>query len=97
MDEHYDSTIAVDHVTRSLDGAYAPIRFATLTGRERDLLDTVTTDGGYSTCDGGDAFDRFVERVHEHLQRQDDTMAYLERDGVYYGLRVEVKDEGISY
>ncbi|NHN43466.1 hypothetical protein G9C85_17755 [Halorubellus sp. JP-L1] len=97
MDEHYDSTIAVDHTTTSLDGGYEPIRYASLTGAEQALLDTVTTDGGYSTCDEGDAFERFVVRVREHLQRQDDTMAYLERGSVYYALRVEVKDVGVSY
>ncbi|WP_227134122.1 hypothetical protein [Halorubellus salinus] len=97
MDEHYDSTIAVDHTTTSLDGGYAPIRFADLRDDERDLLDAVTTDGGHSTCDPSNAFDRFVGRVREHLDRQDDTMAYLDRGGVYYGLRVEVTDQGISY
>lgn len=97
MDEHYDSTIAVDHTTTSLDGAYAPIRYAALSDAERDLLDVVTTDGGYSTCDQSDAFARFVGRVRDHLQRQEDTMAYLERGSVYYGLRVEVTDQGISY
>lgn len=97
MDEHYDSTIAVDHTTTSLDGAYAPIRYAALSDAERDLLDAVTTDGGYSTCDPGDAFDRFVGRVRDHLERQRDTMAYLDRGGVYYALRVEVEDQGISY
>jgi hypothetical protein len=97
MDEHYDSTIAVAHTTTSLDGGYAPIRFAALSDPERDLLDVVTTDGGYSTCDPSAAFERFVGRVREHLQRQSDTMAYLDRGGVSYGLRVEVEDQGISY
>ncbi|MFC6952529.1 hypothetical protein [Halorubellus litoreus] len=97
MDEHYDSTIAVDHTTTSLDGGYAPVRFVALSDAERDLLDVVTTDGGYSTCDPSAAFDRFVVRVREHLQRQSDTMAYLERGSAYYGLRVEVTDQGVSY
>lgn len=97
MDEHYDSTIAVAHTTSDVDGGYAPIRFETLSDAERELLDAVTTDGGHSTCDLSDAFERFVVRVREHLQRQEDTMVYLERDGVYYGLRVEVTDQGVSY
>lgn len=97
MDEHYDSTIQVDHTTSTLDGGYAPIHFGDLSDAERDLLDVVTTEGGYSTCDIDDVFGRFLERVREHLQRQSDTMAYLERDGVYYGLRVEITDQGISY
>ena len=97
MDEHYDSTIAVARTRSDLAAGYAPIRYALLSDPERELIDAVTTDGGHSTCDESDAFEAFVGRVRDHLQRQQDAMAYLERDGVYYGLRVEVEDQGVSY
>lgn len=97
MDSMYDSVISVQSVVDDIDDAYAPIRFADLTTAEQDVLRTVTTEGGYATCETGDAFDRFLDRVREHLERQDDRTVFLEREATYYGLYVEDLDQVYSY
>ncbi|WP_156224405.1 hypothetical protein [Haloferax gibbonsii] len=97
LDEMYDSVIKVEQVKNSLSGDYAPIKFTELTEGEKQILRTVTEKGGYATCDFPDSFGKFVNRVREHKGRQEGTMVFLKRDNTYYGLYVEVTDQGISY
>lgn len=97
MDEMYDSVIAVDRVEGSLGGGYSVVEFADLTAGEREILRTVTEEGGYATCNPSESFERFLTRVWEHKDRQDETMVYLRRNGTYYGLYVESTDQGVSY
>lgn len=94
----HDSVIKVARVTSDLDSEYIPIHFANLSTEEQAILRTVTEDGGYGTCDPSDAFHRFVDRVFDRTQRQtDNSEVYLERDGTFYGLYVEVSDEVYAY
>lgn len=97
-DRMHDSVVEVERVATSVDDDYAPIAFSSCTPGERDILRTVTEDGGYGTCDPSDAFHRFVERVIDHTERQtEDRHVYLEREGTYYGLYVEVSDQVYAY
>ena len=97
MDEMYDSVISVEQVGRSRPARFAHVEFADLTTAERDILRTVTDDGGYATCDTSTAFGRFVNRVQKRQQQAETTMVYLERNGTYYGLYVEVTDQVFSW
>lgn len=93
-DGMHDSVIAVTRVATTLEEGYAPIRFSDLPSGERDVLRTVTEEGGYASCDPPDAFHRFVDRVVDHTERRTDSDGvYLEREGTYYGLYVEVLDQ----
>lgn len=98
-DGMHDSVVRVERVTTSLGDEYAPIHFENLSPGEKEILRTVTEDGGYGTCDTSDAFDRFVGRVAEHTDQQDgDGMrVYLERESTFYGLYVEDLDEVYAY
>lgn len=98
-DGMYDSVIRVERVAASVDAEYAPIAFDDLTMGEREILRAVTEDGGYGTCDPSEAFDRFVDRVVDHGERQraDGNRIYLECDDTYYGLYVEVSDQVYAY
>lgn len=97
-DGMYDSVIKVKRVTSSLGDDYVPIHFSALSAEEQSILRTVTEEGGYGTCDTSNAFDRFVERVYDHVKRQDGNRhVYLERKNTYYGLYVETLDEVHSY
>jgi hypothetical protein len=97
-DSMHDSVIRVEEVTTSLGDEYAPIRFPDLSSEEKPILRTATEAGGYGTCDPDDAFHRFVDRVGEHTERQSENMRiYLERDGTYYRLYVEVSDQVYAY
>lgn len=85
-DGMYDSVIKVKRVTSSLGDDYVPIHFSALSADEQSILRTVTEEGGYGTCDTSNAFDRFVERVYDHVKRQDGNRhVYLERKNTYYG------------
>ena len=99
MDAMYDSVIKVAGVAEELPDGYAPIHFSKLPAAEKKILRAVTTEGGYGTCDPSEAFHRFVERVANRGERQDaDRMhVYLERDGTYYRLYVEVTDQVFAY
>lgn len=98
-DSMHDSVVSVKRVRESLGRDYDPIRFADLTDGEKRILRAVTTEGGYGTCEAGESFHRFVERVGDHGSRQaaDDMRVYLERDGTYYGLYVENLDQVYAY
>lgn len=94
----YDSVIEVERVESSVGDEYVPIEFAELPSGEKEILRVVTEEGGYGTCDPSGAFRRFVDRVQDHVERQDGSMhVYLERDGTYYGLYVEVTDQVFAY
>ena len=97
MDGMYDSVISVEQVGRSRTARFAHVEFADLTAAERDIVRTVTDDGGYATCDTSTAFGRFVDRVQQRQQQEETTMVYLERNGTYYGLYVEVTDKVFSW
>jgi len=97
MDELYDSVISVEQVGRSRPARFAHVEFSALTAAERDILRTVTDDGGYATCDPSPAFGRFVNRVQQRQHQEETTMVYLERNGTYYGLYVEVTDQVFSW
>ncbi|WP_327053546.1 hypothetical protein [Halomicrococcus gelatinilyticus] len=97
MDELYDSVISVEEVGRSRPARFAHVEFSALTAAERDILRTVTGDGGYATCDPSPAFGRFVDRVQQRQHQKETTMVYLERNGTYYGLYVEVTDQVCSW
>ncbi|WP_227355087.1 hypothetical protein [Haladaptatus salinisoli] len=97
-DSMHDSVIRVERVRSEIGDGYAPIRFSTLSSAEKAILRTVVEEGGYGTCDPSDAFHRFVERVGNRAERQaEDRHAYLERDGTYYGLYVELSDQVFVY
>lgn len=93
----HDSVVKVTRVTSTIDPDYIPIHFADLPSAERAILRPVTETGGYGTCDPSDAFHRFVDRVFDRTQRQPENSVYLERDGTFYGLYVEVSDEVYAY
>lgn len=98
-DRMHDSVVRVERVTASPADEHVSIRFADLSPGEKDVLGTVTRDGGYGTCDTSDAFHRFVERIGDRRDRRDtDSMrVYLERNGTYYGLYVEHADQVYAY
>lgn len=94
----HDSVIRVDHVTTGLGDEYTPIHFADLSPEEKEILRTVTEDGGYGTCDKSQAFNEFRNRVIEHVyNKQDPDCIYLERECIYYGLYVESLDQVSSH
>lgn len=96
-DDRYEGLIEVEVVTTSLGDEYAPIRFAELSPDEKEILRTVTEDGGYATCDTSQAFNQFEDRVSEHVyNEQEPDCVYLERECIYYGLYVQKLDEMIS-
>jgi|GEM_PF-1009918 hypothetical protein len=97
QDAMYDSVISVQSVNERIADTYAPIQYADLTAPEREVIDAVTTDGGYATCETGEGFDRFLDRVREHGEKQDLRTIFLERDDTYYGLYVEDLDQVYSY
>lgn len=71
------------------------INFADLSEGEKEILRTVTREGGYGTCEKSEAFERFLDRVRDFQDRRN-TDRYgvdFERDGVYYGLSVESLDQ----
>jgi hypothetical protein len=97
-DGMHDSVLRVEDVTTDLDAAYAPIHFSNLTDDEQAILRPVTEEDGYGTCDASEAFDRFVDRVIDAAERQEeDDAVYLERNGTYYRLYVEVTDQVYAY
>ncbi|QLG63189.1 hypothetical protein [Halorarum salinum] len=97
-DGMYDSVIRVERVTTSLGDEYTPIHFTNLTSEEQTILRPVTEKGGFGTCDASDAFHRFVDRISDTSERQDGDMhVYLDREGTYYGLYVEVQDQVYAY
>ncbi len=98
-DGMYDSVVKVARVAEELPEIYDPIEFSKLPEAEKDILREVTSVGGYGTCNTSDAFDSFVDRVTDHREHQesDEMHVYLERDGTYYGLYVEVLDQVYAY
>lgn len=92
-DGMHDSVIEVERVTDSLGDEYAPIHFSDLSADEQSIIRTVTEEGGYSTCNASEAFDKFVERVIDHRRQQNKDAVYLEREDTYYQLYVEKLDQ----
>lgn len=92
-DGMHDSVITVEGVRDSLDEEYAPIHFSDLTPGEKEILRTVTEEGGYGTCDASNSFTRFTDRVIDHRGRQEKEDVYLEREATYYQLYVEKLDQ----
>lgn len=95
-DPMHEDIIKVEWVRDDLADDYAPIRFADLSPGERDILEIVVTDGGYSTCEHSAAFRRFVERVMAHRKKQSQFMVHLYYRGTYYGLYVQQGDQVFS-
>lgn len=95
----YDSVLRVEDVETTVDDAYLPIEFEDLPSEEQSILATVVDASRYETCDTSEAFRRFVDRVSERTRRQpsDDARVYLERDGTFYRLYVEVADQVYAY
>jgi hypothetical protein len=94
----HDSVVTVAAVRASVGDGYAPIRFSDLSTAEKDILRPVTEEGGYGTYEAGDAFGRFVQRMRDHQEKQDERRhVFLERDGTYYRLYVEVSDQVYVY
>lgn len=97
-DAMHDSAIAVDAVANDLPDDRSPIGFGDLTDGEQEILGTVTTEGGYATCEVSESFQRFLGRVRSTVEEQDGTMRlWLARDGRYYRLYVEKRDQVFAY
>lgn len=92
-DAMHDSVIKVEEVTENLGPEYDPIQFSSLSAAEQSILKTVVEDGGYATCEPSDAFEQFVDRVQDRSHQSERMRVYLEREGTYYRLYVEVLDE----
>lgn len=93
----HDTVISVEETGDDSVADVTPITFADLSSEERSILGTVTEEGGYATCDPGDALHRFLDRVTAAIDEHDSRRVALERDGTYYGLYVEFGDEVYSY
>ncbi len=96
----YVNYIRVEQVRASTDDNDIVVHFSDLSADEKKILRTITEAGGYETCDYSDAFTRFRERMDDHaegLDRQRDQHVYLERDGAYYLLTIDVMNQGFIY
>lgn len=98
-DSMHDSVIKVERVRTTIPDNHSPIQFVDLSAGEQSILQTVTEEGGYGTCDTADDFEHFLDRVQDHLDRQNqgDMQVYLERNGTYYQLYVEDLDRVYAY
>lgn len=93
----YNSVISVEEVREDIDEGVGPIQFEDVPPEEREILRTVTEEGGYGTCNTSEAFGEFVDRVEERRSQQDGATIYSAREGQYYGLYVEVTGQVFSY
>lgn len=91
-----ENVVKIEWVVDDLDDEYSPVPFDDLTAGERDLIRTVVTAGGYSSCAVTDSFRRFVDRVMTHRREQDRFTVYLSYDEEYYGLYVQQGDQVFS-
>lgn len=93
-DGRHESVVRVEQITASLDSGATSIQFSALSAGEQSILQSVTEDGGYATCDTSDAFDQFVDRIQQHRNDQSgNDNVYLEQEGTYYRLYVKALDQ----
>jgi hypothetical protein len=94
----HNSVLRISRTTTDPKDRYDPIEFENLTESEKDLLSNVIKKGEVIMCETPLAFHQFVDRVKEHVEKQDGEMrVYLHRDQMYYGIYAEEKDEVYSY
>lgn len=95
--EMYSSAITIVETKSSVDdNESATIEYEDLSSGEQDLLDRVIERGSYETCQSSSSFGRFVDRVWDHIDGENERV-YLERDGMYYRLYVKTTDVIVSY
>lgn len=94
-----DSEISVQTVKDEISDKYKPIKYDSLSRPQKEILATVLTVGGYSTCSESDEFSDFLITAIQRTQNQDgeDSSVYLEYDNKYYRLYLRRSDQVYTF